>query len=157
MRARFFVGIIAALTWLANLLLGVGWVLSVGAGVAVLVVGEIVGRLIRRRPQPDAAPTVGTSPLPDAASASRAYPLSPRELEVAIWIAKGLTSKEVGKKLFIERGTVDTHVGHIYNKLSIDSRPQLAIWLMERGLLPRDSTDHADDQKDREVNTHRHK
>jgi DNA-binding CsgD family transcriptional regulator len=157
MRARLFVGVIAGFTVVANLLFGVGWALAIAAGVAVLVVGEVVGRLTRRRPLPDAAPARGTSPIPDAAVASRAYPLSPRELEVAIWIAKGLTSKEVGAKLFIERGTVDTHVQHIYNKLGIDSRPQLAIWLMERGLLPRDGADHADDQRDREVNTRRHK
>ena len=157
MRARLFVGVIAGLTVVANLLLGVGWVLAIAAGVAVLVVGEAVGQLTRRRPLTDAAPAKGTSALPDAAIANRAYPLSQRELEVAKWICKGLTSKEVGKKLFIERGTVDTHVQHIYNKLGIDSRPQLAIWLMERGLLPRDSTDHADDEKDRELNTRKHK
>ena len=50
---------------------------------------------------------------------------------------QGLTSKEVGRRLFIERGTVDTHVQHIYNKLGIESRPQLAIWLMDHGLLRR--------------------
>jgi DNA-binding CsgD family transcriptional regulator len=157
MRARLFVGVIAGLTVVANLLFGVGWVLAIAAGVAVLMVGEAAGQLIRRRLLTDAAPAKGTSALPDAAIASRAYPLSPRELEVAIWICKGLTSKGVGKKLFIERGTVDTHVGHIYDKLGIDSRPQLAIWLMERGLLPRDSADHADDQKDRELNTRKYK
>ena len=64
-------------------------------------------------------------------------PLSRREVEVALLIAQGLTSKEVGRRLFIERGTVDTHVQHIYNKLGIESRPQLAIWLMDHGLLRR--------------------
>ena len=157
MRARLYVGVIAGLTCLANLWLGVQPVLAVGAGVAVFVVGEVVGRLIRRRPLPDGTPARGTSPLPEDDVARRAYPLSPRELEVAIWIARGLTSKEVGAKLFIERGTVDTHVQHIYNKLNIDSRPQLAIWLMERGLLPRDSAERADDQKNREVNAPKHK
>jgi DNA-binding NarL/FixJ family response regulator len=129
MRARLFVGVIAGLTLLTNLLLGVGWVLAVVAGVAVLVVGEVVGRLIRGRPS-----TTVANP------ASASHPLSRREVEVAVLIAEGLTSKEVGKRLFIERGTVDTHVQHIYNKLSIDSRPQLAIWLMERGLLQRAGT-----------------
>jgi DNA-binding CsgD family transcriptional regulator len=157
MTARLFVGVIAGLTLLANLLLGVAWALAVAAGVAVFVVGEVIGRLVRRRPSPAAASAIGTNPLPDAALVSRAYPLSPRELEVAVLIAEGLTSKEVGGKLFIGRGTVDTHVQHIYNKLGIDSRPQLAIWLMERGLLNRDTTDRADDQKNREMNTRRHK
>ena len=67
------------------------------------------------------------------------HPLSRREIEVAVLIAQGLTSKEVGRKLFIERGTVDTHVQHIYNKLQIESRPQLAVWLVDHGLLERSS------------------
>jgi len=128
MRARLFVGVIAGLTVVANLLFGVGWVLAIAAGVAVFVVGEVVGRLVRGRP------------LDEATSSTGGHPLSRREIEVAVLIAEGLTSKEVGRRLFIERGTVDTHVQHIYNKLSIDSRPQLAIWLMEHGLLQRAGT-----------------
>lgn len=126
MQARISIAILAGLTVLANLSFGVGWALSVAAGVAVFLVGEVAGLLIRRRAPLVAPPADG-------------HPLSRREIEVAVLIAQGLTSKEVGAKLFIERGTVDTHVQHIYNKLNIDSRPQLAVWLMERGLLPRAS------------------
>jgi len=125
MRTRAVVVLIAGATLIANLMLGIAWALAVGAGVAVLVVGEVTGRLVPARP--------ALSPIPPSAS----HPLSRREIEVAVLIAQGLTSKEVGRKLFIERGTVDTHVQHIYNKLQIDSRPQLAIWLMDHGLLSR--------------------
>jgi DNA-binding NarL/FixJ family response regulator len=128
MSARVAVAVLAALTILANLLLGVGWALALAAGIAVFGVGETAGWLLRKRSRPD---------IP---SATGSHPLSPREVEVAVLIAQGLTSKEVGSRLFIGRGTVDTHVQHIYNKLNIDSRPQLAIWLMERGLLQRVST-----------------
>ena len=128
MRARLVLGVIAGLTVIANVLLGVEWALGAAAGAAVFGVGEVVGRLGRSRP------------IPDAAAATGSHPLSRREVEVAVLIAQGLTSKEVGRRLFIERGTVDTHVQHIYNKLSIDSRPQLAIWLMEHGLLQHVST-----------------
>jgi len=125
MRTRAVVVLIAGATLIANLMLGIAWALAVGAGVAVLVVGEVTGRLVPARP--------ALSPIPPSGS----HPLSRREIEVAVLIAQGLTSKEVGRKLFIERGTVDTHVQHIYNKLQIDSRPQLAIWLMDHGLLSR--------------------
>ena len=125
MSARSIVGVLAALTILANLLLGVGWALAVAAGIAVFGFGEAAGWLLIKRSSPDIPSTTGS------------HPLSRREVEVAVLIAQGLTSKEVGSRLFIERGTVDTHVQHIYNKLNIDSRPQLAIWLMERGLLQR--------------------
>jgi DNA-binding CsgD family transcriptional regulator len=128
MRALLFVGVIAGFTVVANLLFGVGWVLAIAAGVAVFVVGEVVGRLVRGRP------------FAGAASSTGSHPLSRREIEVAVLIAEGLTSKEVGRRLLIKRGTVDTHVQHIYDKLSIDSRPQLAIWLMEHELLQRAGT-----------------
>ncbi|MGH3813487.1 MAG: response regulator transcription factor [Pseudonocardiaceae bacterium] len=39
--------------------------------------------------------------------------------------AQGLTNPEVGRRLFISRRTVQTHLAHIYAKLSISSRTQL--------------------------------
>ena len=140
MRARLLVAAIALLTIFANLSLGVRLALAIAAGLAVIVVGEVVGQLDRRRQFPDALPAQVADPPPDAALISRAYPLSPRELEVAILITQDLTSKEVGGRLGIKKGTVDTHFEHIKNKLPINSRAQLAIWLMERGLLPPPST-----------------
>jgi DNA-binding CsgD family transcriptional regulator len=125
MSARIAVALLAAMTVFANLWFGVGWVLASVAGVAVFGVGESAGWLLSKR-SPRAVDVMAGS-----------HPLSPREIEVAVLIAQGLTSKQVGRRLLIERGTVDTHVQHIYNKLNIDSRPQLAVWLVERGLLPR--------------------
>lgn len=130
MRARLFVGVIGGITILANVFFGVGWTLAVAAGLAVVVVGEVVGRLLRGRTLPSARAT--TEPPP---TARKAHPLSPRELEVAVLIARGLTSKEVGVRLEIKKGTVDKTLEHIKDKLGISSRPELAIWLMERGLL----------------------
>jgi DNA-binding NarL/FixJ family response regulator len=137
MRARLIPLGVAAVTALANVLLGVRWFLALTAGVTVVGVWEVVGRVVRSRP-PTQVPR-----------APGGHPLSPREVQVAILVAKGLTSKEVGRKLFIERATVDTHVQHIYNKLGIDSRAQLAVWLVEHGLLPKD--------EDPDPNTSKHK
>jgi len=134
------VAAIAVLTIFANLSLGVRLALAVAAGLAVFVVGEVVGRLVGRRPLPYALSAQVADAPSDAALTSRAYPLSPRELEVAVLIAQGLTSKEVGARLDIEKGTVDKHLEHIKNKLGINSRPQLAVWLMERRLLQPAST-----------------
>jgi DNA-binding CsgD family transcriptional regulator len=133
MRARVIVAALAVLTLIANRMLGVEWPWAVVAGLAVFAVGEVSGRLLRPRPISAAIPAA----VPAADQAAAGYPLSPRELEVAILIAKGLKSKEVGNKLVILRGTVDKHMEHIYDKLGFASRAQLAIWLMERGLLER--------------------
>jgi DNA-binding NarL/FixJ family response regulator len=130
MRARLLVGVIGVMTILANLLFRVHWALAVAAGLAVLAVGEVIGRFTRP-PAPPGPATAAEPPPP----AGRAYPLSPRELEVAVLIARGLKSKEVGAQLGITKGTVDKTFDHIKDKLGISSRPELAIWLMERGLL----------------------
>jgi DNA-binding CsgD family transcriptional regulator len=130
MRVRLVVAAIAGMTIVANVLFGVGWTLAVAAGLAVAVVGEVVGRVLRSRHLPSVPATAEPPPM-----AGKAHPLSPRELEVAVLIARGLTSKEVGVRLDIKKGTVDKTLEHIKDKLGINSRPELAIWLMERGLL----------------------
>lgn len=145
MTARVIVAALAVLTLIANRMLGVQWPWAVAAGLAVLAVGEVSGRVLRHRPVPAAIPAA----VPAADQAAAGHPLSPRELEIALLIAKGLKSKEVGNKLDIERGTVDKHIEHIYNKLGVDSRAQIAIWLMKRGLLERSAND--------EVNTNSYK
>ena len=123
-------GVIAGLTISANLLLGVWWGLAVAAGLAVLVVGEVAGKVLQGRPLASSIAITEAPPL-----TGRAHPLTPRELEVAILLARGLRSKEVGAQLEITKGTVDKTFDHIKDKLGISSRPELAIWLMERGLL----------------------
>ncbi|HET9256364.1 MAG TPA: LuxR C-terminal-related transcriptional regulator, partial [Pseudonocardiaceae bacterium] len=52
--------------------------------------------------------------------------LTPTELEVAKLVATGLTNPEVGERLFIGRGTVKTHLAHIFTKLGIATRSELA-------------------------------
>jgi DNA-binding CsgD family transcriptional regulator len=52
--------------------------------------------------------------------------LTPSELRIARLAAEGRTNKEVAQALFITPKTVDTHLGHIYMKLNISSRRELA-------------------------------
>ncbi|MCP4123710.1 MAG: hypothetical protein GY751_18325 [Bacteroidetes bacterium] len=47
--------------------------------------------------------------------------LSNREREILHFIANELTSNEIGKKLFIESSTVDTHRKNILKKLQVKS------------------------------------
>jgi DNA-binding NarL/FixJ family response regulator len=125
------VSAIAAVTVLANLSLGVAWLLALLAGGAVLLFGELVQRLLRVRP-PAGVPT----PPSDAESERLGvYPLTRKEVEVAILVAHGKTNKEIASQLFNSERTIDNHVQHIYNKLNIDSRAELALWMQERGLL----------------------
>jgi DNA-binding NarL/FixJ family response regulator len=122
---------IATVTVLANLVLSVALPLALLAGVAVLLFGELSPRMLRAGVRAATAPpTPDTQPgLPGV------YPLTRREVEVAILVAQGKTNKEIAGQLFNSVRTIDNHVQHIYNKLNIDSRPQLALWVQERGLL----------------------
>jgi DNA-binding NarL/FixJ family response regulator len=125
------VAAIAAVTVLANLALGVAWFLALLAGGAVLLFGELSPRLLRARP-----PAAVHSPASDAVPGPPGvYPLSRKEVEVAILVAQGRTNKAIASQLFNSERTIDNHVQHIYNKLNIDSRAELALWVQERGLL----------------------
>jgi predicted ATPase/class 3 adenylate cyclase/DNA-binding CsgD family transcriptional regulator len=52
--------------------------------------------------------------------------LTPTELEVVRGVVDGLTNPEIGSRLFMSRGTVKTHLSHVYAKLGIANRTELA-------------------------------
>ena len=58
--------------------------------------------------------------------------LTPTELEVVRHAAVGLTNPEIGERMFISRGTVKTHLSHIYTKLDVRNRSELAAEAMRR-------------------------
>lgn len=58
--------------------------------------------------------------------------LTPTELRVAELVADALTNPEVGEKLFISRRTVQAHLSHIYAKLDVANRAELATAVARR-------------------------
>ncbi len=62
-------------------------------------------------------------------------PLSPRELEVLLLIAKGLANKEIADRLNLSEQTIKTHVGHLLTKLDAPDRAGAVFVGMERGLV----------------------
>lgn len=52
--------------------------------------------------------------------------LTEQELQVAFAVARGATNREAAAELFLSPKTIDFHLGHIYRKLGIRSRVQLA-------------------------------
>ncbi|HWM70192.1 MAG TPA: helix-turn-helix transcriptional regulator, partial [Steroidobacteraceae bacterium] len=51
--------------------------------------------------------------------------LTPREREIAMLAAGGLTNKEIGQRLFLSPRTVGGHLHRIFPKLGITSRAAL--------------------------------
>ena len=60
--------------------------------------------------------------------------LTPTELEVVRLVAEGLTNPQIGARLFMSRGTVKTHLSHIFTKLDTANRTELAAAAIDRGL-----------------------
>jgi predicted ATPase/DNA-binding CsgD family transcriptional regulator len=58
--------------------------------------------------------------------------LTPAEHQVAGLVAEGLSNTEIAERLFISPATVRAHLGHVYGKLGIASRAQLAAGVARR-------------------------
>ena len=61
--------------------------------------------------------------------------LSPRELEVLRLMAEGLSSREIGERLFISPRTATTHVANIFSKLGVESRASAVATGFRLGLI----------------------
>ena len=73
--------------------------------------------------------------------------LSNRELEVLIWLIKGLTNKEIASKLFLSTHTIITHRKNIASKLKIHSTAGLTIYAIVNKLISLEEIKKAQDDQ----------
>lgn len=52
--------------------------------------------------------------------------LTPTERKVVALVAEGLTNPQIGQRLFVSRRTVQTHLAHVFAKLHVSTRTELA-------------------------------
>jgi len=61
--------------------------------------------------------------------------LTPKELEAARWLGRGLSNKEAASQMKVEVRTIEKHRERIYEKLNLHSAVEIAKYLGEWGLL----------------------
>jgi DNA-binding NarL/FixJ family response regulator len=104
------------------------------AAVRVVAAGEsllapsVTRRLMEefvRKPRP-------ATPLPSGMDL-----LTPREAEVLVAVARGLSNAEIADTLFMSHGTAKTHVSRLLTKLAARDRAQLVMIAYEAGVRTR--------------------
>jgi DNA-binding NarL/FixJ family response regulator len=96
-----------------------------------LLAPSITRRLVERfTPRTTAAdPTAPRSSCGDVSS------LTPRELEVLGFVARGMSNAEIAAALTLSEATVKTHVARILGKLDVRDRVQAVVLAYEIGLV----------------------
>jgi DNA-binding NarL/FixJ family response regulator len=108
----------------ADLLSAIRAVASGDAVVAPSTTRRLLAEVAHQLPDPDRAVA---PPELDA--------LTPREREVLIAVARGLSNGEIAEELVLSEATVKTHVGRILAKLALRDRVQIVVFAYERGLV----------------------
>ncbi|MFB1489175.1 MULTISPECIES: two-component system response regulator NarL [unclassified Thiocapsa] len=87
------------------------------AGRGRVVISHRLTELIARALRHDGLPV-----RPDEAG------LTPREREVLSLIAEGFSNKLIARELNLSPGTVKVHVKHLFKKLNLKTRVEVAVW-----------------------------
>ncbi|KSW23714.1 response regulator transcription factor [Cellulomonas sp. B6] len=99
-------------------------VLRAAAGEGLLapeVTRAVIARAVQDRP--------ATRPAPE-----QVVPLTEREGEVLVLVARGLNNDEIAAELVVSRATVKTHVSNLLAKLGLRDRVQAVVYAHEHGL-----------------------
>jgi DNA-binding NarL/FixJ family response regulator len=96
------------------------------AVVAPSVTRRLLSQFVRHLPGPEQAP---------APSEERVESLTPRERELLVEVARGLSNAEIAERLVLSEATVKTHVGSILGKLGLRDRVQIVVFAYETGLV----------------------
>ncbi len=95
---------------------------------------DMMTKLVAALRQP-AAPDVKTTSEPVPHPAQALEILSPREKEIFLLIARSLSNKQIARDLAIAETTVKIHIQHIFKKLELTSRVQIAVFAATHGLI----------------------
>jgi DNA-binding NarL/FixJ family response regulator len=89
--------------------------------IAPEVTRRLIGEFAASAPQPAADPRIES--------------LTPREREVLLLVARGLSNAGLARELVLEQSTVKKHVANVLSKLRLSSRAQAVVFAYEHGLV----------------------
>ena len=49
--------------------------------------------------------------------------------------ARGLTTREIGDRLYISPKTADHHIQHVYSKIAVSTRAAAALWAIQHDVV----------------------
>jgi two-component system nitrate/nitrite response regulator NarL len=87
---------------------------------------KLVEQFRSQQPVPVAAPA------PESSGGRNA--LTAREAQVALLLAKGASNKVIARELDVAESTVKIHVQNLLKKLNLNSRVQIAVYVVEHGI-----------------------
>ena len=99
-----------------------------------VVSSDMMTKLVSGLRQPNTTDGKST-PTPEDDPVQILEMLSPRENEIFLLIAKSLSNKQIARDLDIAETTVKIHIQHIFKKLDLTSRVQIAVFAATHGLV----------------------
>jgi DNA-binding NarL/FixJ family response regulator len=90
---------------------------------APTITRRLISEFARMRPDPQPSSTSGLDRL------------TPRETDVLLLVAEGLSNREIAARLVVTEETVKTHVSRILSKLGLRDRTQAVVTAYESGLV----------------------
>ena len=95
--------------------------------IAPAITRRLLSDFVERRPDPARLDQRGTG--------SAAEPLTPRERDTMLLLARGQSNAEIAAELVLSEHTVKTHVGNIFAKLGLRDRIHAVVYAYENGLI----------------------
>lgn len=110
----------------AEVLLSIRSILRGGAPIDPFIAREILKQI---------SETEEPAPEQEVVEGAESSILTNREKEILCLVAQGLSNREIAEQLFVSRYTVESHIKHIYRKLSVTKRTKAVSTARSMGIL----------------------